>query len=76
MEFTRPFYYRICFGISDWVLILSFKKKILFAGNWGLKLDKETMNIQGRTLDPEMLIFGRNYKELVNAKADWGQFTT
>ena len=49
------------------------KKK---TGNWGLKLAPDTLNIMGRQLDPEILFFGKGYKERVNDKADWGRAAT
>merc|ERR1719412_2618667 len=44
--------------------------------NWGLTLQKDTLNLKGRILDPEFIIFGNRYREQVNPKADWGRAAT
>ena len=52
------------------------KECLFFTGNWGLSLNKQTLELKGRQLDPELLVFGKGYKEPVNAKADWGRTAT
>ena len=47
-----------------------------FLRDWGLKLSQNTVLTQGRTLDPETILFGRNYKEVVRPNADWGRAAT
>lgn len=44
--------------------------------NWGLKMSPDTVKLMGRTLDPETLHFGKNYRERVNQNADWGRTAT
>jgi len=48
----------------------------IFLDEWGLKLDTTTPLLEGRQLPPEVLHFGKNYKEPVNAKGDWGRAAT
>ena len=44
--------------------------------DWGLNLNNSTVMLQGRVLDPERILFGRNYSEMVSQKADWGRAAT
>jgi aubergine-like protein len=41
--------------------------------NWGLTLPKAPLLMEARVLDPETIRFGNGYKEVVNAKGDWGR---
>ncbi len=44
--------------------------------DWGLKLADCTVTMNARVLDPVTLMFGKNYRETVNDKADWGRAAT
>lgn len=39
--------------------------------NWGLRLNNATVPLEGRVLDPEVLIFGGGQMETVAPNADW-----
>ena len=61
----------------------NFTKRVLGDANahahlrdWGLTLEPNTLNINGRQLDPETLMFGNNYREVVRPNADWGRTAT
>lgn len=43
---------------------------------WGLSLDRETVNIQGRILPRQILYYGGKYKEGVAESADWARTAT
>lgn len=43
---------------------------------WGLSLDRNTVELQGRVLPPEDLYFGRNAVVRGNPEADWGRAAT
>ena len=45
-------------------------KKIL--SDWGLSLENDTVDFEGRLLDPEKVYFGNN-RENVSNNADWGK---
>ena len=62
-------------NISSCIIFL-FYFTLFKPGNWGLKLAPDTLNIMGRQMDPEILFFGKGYKERVNDKADWGRAAT
>ena len=44
--------------------------------DWGLRLAETSVKLQARVLDPETLFFGKGYREVVNAKGDWGRAAT
>ena len=44
--------------------------------NWGLRMNGKPFQMSTRVLPPETLHFGRNHKEPVNAKGDWGRAAT
>lgn len=44
--------------------------------NWGLTLTTDTLPLEARQLQPEVIHFGKNYRETVNPKADWGRAAT
>ena len=44
--------------------------------NWGLRLAPDAVNLEGRILNPEKLICGKNFQFNVNSKADWGKEVT
>jgi len=44
--------------------------------NWGLRLAPDSVNLEGRVLNPEKLIAGKNFQFNVNSKADWGREIT
>lgn len=48
----------------------------IYLTEWGLKLNDSTLPLEGRQLPPEVLHFGKGYKEQVNPKADWGRAAT
>lgn len=48
----------------------------IYLTEWGLKLSDSTLPLEGRQLPPEVLHFGKGYKEQVNPKADWGRAAT
>lgn len=48
-------------------------KKIL--SDWGLSIDNDTLDLTGRVLDPEELLFGNDYKTK-SPNADWGKAAT
>jgi len=44
--------------------------------NWGLRLAPDAVKLEGRLLNPEKLIAGKNFQFTVNSKADWGKEIT
>ena len=44
--------------------------------NWNLKLAPECIQLEGRQLNAEKLLLGKNVTVTVNAKADWGREST
>ncbi|XP_001603582.2 piwi-like protein Ago3 [Nasonia vitripennis] len=48
-------------------------KKLL--ADWGLEIDNDTLDLTGRVLDPEELVFGNDYKTK-SPNADWGKVAT
>ena len=44
--------------------------------NWGLRLAPDAVKLDGRRLNPEKLIAGKNFQFLVNSKAYWGKEIT
>lgn len=45
-------------------------KKIL--SDWGLEIENDTIDLKGRTLEPEEIFFGNDYKTK-SANADWAR---
>lgn len=43
---------------------------------WGLTVAQETVPLDARQLAPEQIIFGGDFKETVNPRADWGRTAT
>lgn len=48
-------------------------RKIL--SDWGLEIENDTIDMKGRTLDPEEIFFGNDYKTRSN-NADWSKAAT
>jgi len=48
----------------------------IYLQEWGLKVSDSTLPLEGRQLPPEVLHFGKGYKEQVNPKADWARAAT
>ena len=48
----------------------------IYLKEWGLKVSDSTLPLEGRQLPPEVLHFGKGYKEQVNPKADWARAAT
>ena len=48
-------------------------KKIL--SDWGLTIEDDTLNLMGRVLDPEEILFGNDYKTKSDI-ADWARAAT
>eukprot|EP00092_Neocalanus_flemingeri_P023338 GFUD01025304.1.p1 GENE.GFUD01025304.1~~GFUD01025304.1.p1 ORF type:complete len:970 (+),score=314.12 GFUD01025304.1:89-2998(+) len=44
--------------------------------NWGLRLAPDAIKLEGRLLNPEKLMAGKNFQFTVNSKADWGREIT
>ena len=44
--------------------------------NWGLRLAPDAVKLEGRILNPEKLVCGKNVQFNVNSKADWGKEVT
>nr|CAD7401850.1 unnamed protein product [Timema poppensis] len=44
--------------------------------DWGLKLSPTTVKLEGRTLNPEAIMFGKNGKFPGSSQADWGSQCT
>jgi hypothetical protein len=51
------------------------RAQTLLAG-WGLKLDSGTVELKGRVLEPETIIFGGNAFHKGTEQADWGGAVT
>ncbi len=41
--------------------------------SWGFQLDPRMIQLDGRVLDKEKILFGRNKSILTNDEADWGR---
>ena len=41
--------------------------------SWGFQLDPRMIQMHGRILDREKILFGRNKSILANEEADWGR---
>ena len=44
--------------------------------SWGLELERATVDLAGRLLPREQLVFGRGYRETVGPSADWTRTAT
>ncbi len=41
--------------------------------NWGFRIDPRMISLDGRILDHEKILFGRNRSIVANDEADWGR---
>ena len=41
--------------------------------SWGFQLDPRMIQVEGRVLDREKILFGRNKSIVANEEADWGR---
>jgi len=44
--------------------------------DWGLRVPEQTVELTGRVLPPEMLVFGRGTEKSAGEQADWGRAAT
>ncbi len=73
--------YGVCVCVGVWcvcvcgriVLMVMYVQARDELESWGFQLDPRMIQMNGRILDREKILFGRNKSILANEEADWGR---